>query len=77
MRRAENFFREAMTPCERLKLRAIFLTPYGDQVPADLPSTIRHFKFVSLSGWRNMEQQWCITPASEPARKPCGQEFRN
>jgi UDP:flavonoid glycosyltransferase YjiC (YdhE family) len=48
MRRAEDFFRESVAVCGRLKLRALFLTPYTDQVPADLPPTIRHFKFVSL-----------------------------
>jgi UDP:flavonoid glycosyltransferase YjiC (YdhE family) len=48
MRRSNAFFREAVKACERLGMRAIFLTPYTDQVPSPLPSTIRHFKFVSL-----------------------------
>jgi len=48
MRRAESFFREALAACEHLGLRGIFLTPYSDQVPAKLPPTIRHFKFISL-----------------------------
>jgi UDP:flavonoid glycosyltransferase YjiC (YdhE family) len=48
MRRSEAFFREAMAACERLGLRAVFLTPHGDQIPQALPPTIRHFKFVSL-----------------------------
>ncbi len=48
MRRAEDFFRESVTVCDRLNLRAIFLTPYADQVPANLPPTIAHFNFVSL-----------------------------
>ena len=48
MRRSNAFFRESIKACERLGLRAIFLTPYVDQVPSPLPSTLRHFKFVSL-----------------------------
>ena len=48
MRRSNAFFREAVKACERLGMRAIFLTPYADQVPSPLPSTIRYFKFVSL-----------------------------
>ncbi len=48
MRRSEAFFREAMATCERQGLRAVFLTPHGDQIPQTLPPTIRHFKFVSL-----------------------------
>ena len=48
MRQAKGFFDVALAACRRLKLRAIFLTPYGDQVPADLPPTVRHFQFISL-----------------------------
>jgi rhamnosyltransferase subunit B len=48
MRQASGFFRHSLAVCEQLDLRAVFLTPYGDQVPARLPSTIRHFPFVSL-----------------------------
>jgi UDP:flavonoid glycosyltransferase YjiC (YdhE family) len=48
MRQAKIFFEESLAVCERLKLRAIFLTPYSDQVPVDLPSTVRHFPFISL-----------------------------
>lgn len=47
MRRSNSFFAEAIKACELLGLRAIFLTPYADQVPS-LPPTIRHFQFVSL-----------------------------
>ena len=48
MRQASGFFRHSLAVCEQLELRAIFLTPYGDQVPARMPSAIRHFSFVSL-----------------------------
>ena len=47
MRRSNAFFAESVKACERLNRRAIFLTPYTDQIPL-LPPTIRHFKFVSL-----------------------------
>lgn len=48
IRRSEAFFREAAAACERQGLRAVFLTPHGDQIPQALAPTIRHFKFVSL-----------------------------
>jgi rhamnosyltransferase subunit B len=48
MRRSEAFFQEAMAACESLGLRAVFLTPHGDQIPQTLPPTISHFKFISL-----------------------------
>jgi UDP:flavonoid glycosyltransferase YjiC (YdhE family) len=48
MRRAATFFRESLAVCQRLGLRAIFLTPYSDQVPEALPPNIQHFKFISL-----------------------------
>lgn len=48
MRRSHAFFAEAIKACERLGMRALFLTPYADQIPSPLPSTIRHFPFVSL-----------------------------
>jgi rhamnosyltransferase subunit B len=48
MRQAGDFFRHSLAVCEQLGLRAVFLTPYGDQVPAQLPATIKHFNFVSL-----------------------------
>jgi len=48
MRQAKDFFEVSLAACQRLKLRAIFLTPYSDQVRADLPPTVRHFQFISL-----------------------------
>ena len=48
MRLSNVFFAEAVKACEQLGVRAIFLTPHADQLPSPLPSTIRHFKFVSL-----------------------------
>ena len=48
MRQAEGFFEASLAACQRLNLRAVFLTPYSDQVPAALPPTVRHFPFISL-----------------------------
>ena len=48
MRQAGSFFRHSLAVCEQLGLRAVFLTPYGDQIPVNLPATVRHFNFVSL-----------------------------
>ncbi|HEY2010478.1 MAG TPA: nucleotide disphospho-sugar-binding domain-containing protein [Rhizomicrobium sp.] len=48
MRGADAFFREALAACNALHLRAIFLTPYRDQVPQDLPPHARHFKYAPL-----------------------------
>jgi UDP:flavonoid glycosyltransferase YjiC (YdhE family) len=48
MRDADVFFRESLAVCEALNLRAIFLTPYREQIPARLPARVMHFKYVSL-----------------------------
>jgi hypothetical protein len=48
MRQAEPFFRESLAACERLDLRAIFLTPYLEHVPTRLPAGVMYFKYVSL-----------------------------
>jgi rhamnosyltransferase subunit B len=48
MRGAGVFFRESLSACEALNLRAVFLTPYREQLPSSLPATVLHFKYVSL-----------------------------
>jgi UDP:flavonoid glycosyltransferase YjiC (YdhE family) len=48
MRKSAAFFRASAQACRDLKARAIFLTPYSDQVPADLSPTIRHFPYLAL-----------------------------
>lgn len=48
MRNAGAFFREALAACEQLDWRAIFLTPYPEQVPPALPASARHFKYAPL-----------------------------
>ena len=49
MRHARRFFQESIEACRMLNQRGIFLTPYADQVPSELPSTVRHFDYVPFS----------------------------
>ena len=48
MRGADRFFQESLIACERLALRAVFLTPYREQLPSHLPAGVAHFKYVAL-----------------------------
>jgi rhamnosyltransferase subunit B len=48
-REAHQFFEAAVEACERIGRRGILLTKYAEQLPAKLPSTVRHFGFVPLS----------------------------
>jgi len=48
-REAQSFFGAAVDACQRLGRRGILLTKYGEQLPANLPPTVRHFGFVPLS----------------------------
>ena len=49
MRHARRFFQASLEACRTLSRRAIFLTQYADQVPADLPPTVRNFDYVPFS----------------------------
>ncbi len=49
MRHATRFFQVSLEACRILNRRAIFLTPYADQIPADLPPTVRHFDYIPFS----------------------------
>jgi len=49
MRQAKWFFHVSLEVCRAMDRRAIFLTPYADQIPGDLPPTIRHFEYVPFS----------------------------
>jgi len=49
MRHARGFFQVSLEACRALHRRAIFLTPYTEQVPRDLPPTIRDFAYVPFS----------------------------
>ncbi|TWT38733.1 glycosyltransferase [Blastopirellula retiformator] len=44
-----KFFEEAIAACQLLDRRGILLTRFPEQLPAQLPSGIRHFSFVPLS----------------------------
>jgi UDP:flavonoid glycosyltransferase YjiC (YdhE family) len=48
-RAAHQFFATAAEACQRLGRRGILLTKYADQLPSNLPPTVRHFGFVPLS----------------------------
>jgi UDP:flavonoid glycosyltransferase YjiC (YdhE family) len=48
-RGAHKFFNAAVEACQRLGRRGILLTKYAEQLPAELPKTVRHFGFVALS----------------------------
>jgi UDP:flavonoid glycosyltransferase YjiC (YdhE family) len=44
-----EFFAAAAGACERLGLRALFATPFREQVPSPLPQAIRHFPYLPFS----------------------------
>jgi UDP:flavonoid glycosyltransferase YjiC (YdhE family) len=47
-RNAGGFFRESLSACRAMRMRAVLLTPYGEQVPSPLPPWAIHFKYVAL-----------------------------
>ena len=49
MRFGGDFFREAVDACRRLGKRGVLLSPFRDQIPADLPDSIRNFDRVPFS----------------------------
>jgi len=49
MAHGKAFFRAAVEACDILERRALLLTKYPDQLPANLPSSVRHFPFVPFS----------------------------
>ena len=46
---AGSFFAAAVEACRRLDRRGLLLTKFADQVPRDLPPTVRHFDYVPFS----------------------------
>jgi rhamnosyltransferase subunit B len=48
MRDAAAFFQQALEACAQLGLRAIFLTPYREQIPQSLPAHVRYFSYAPL-----------------------------
>jgi rhamnosyltransferase subunit B len=49
MTQGHDFFAAALGACSATKRRAIFVTRYPDQLPADLPPTIHHFDYLPFS----------------------------
>lgn len=49
IRYAQRYFAASIEACRRLKRRGILLTSYTEQLPRDLPPTIRHYSYVPLS----------------------------
>ncbi|MGH8048803.1 MAG: glycosyltransferase [Chthoniobacterales bacterium] len=49
MAQGRAFFDAALGACVTSKRRAIFVTRYPDQLPANLPSTVRHFDYLPFS----------------------------
>jgi UDP:flavonoid glycosyltransferase YjiC (YdhE family) len=47
-RRSSRFFRESLAACRALGQRAVLLTPYADQVPANLPDGVMHLAYAPL-----------------------------
>jgi UDP:flavonoid glycosyltransferase YjiC (YdhE family) len=47
-RRSSRFFRESLAACRALGLRAVLLTPYAEQVPANLPDSVMHLAYAPL-----------------------------
>jgi UDP:flavonoid glycosyltransferase YjiC (YdhE family) len=48
MMHAADLFRAALNACQRLDVRAIFLTKFASQIPQPLPPSIRHVTFASF-----------------------------
>jgi rhamnosyltransferase subunit B len=49
MYHGHSFFLSSVEACRRLNRRGILLTRHGDQIPADLPKTVRHFAYAPFS----------------------------
>lgn len=47
-RLAGAFFQKGIEICTRLDRRGMFLTRFAEQIPANLPASIRHFPFIPL-----------------------------
>jgi UDP:flavonoid glycosyltransferase YjiC (YdhE family) len=49
MRFASRFFAVAAEVCRNLNRRGMLLTSFSEQVPADLPAGVRHFRYASFT----------------------------
>jgi len=49
MYHGQDFFRASVEACRQLNCRGILLTRHAEQIPTDLPTTIRHFEYAPFS----------------------------
>jgi rhamnosyltransferase subunit B len=49
MRHAHSFFAAAVDACQRLGRRGLLLTRYPEQLPPNLPESVRHFAYAPFS----------------------------
>lgn len=49
MTQGERFFRESLEVCQRLSVRGILLAQHPEQIPGNLPPTVRHFSYAPFS----------------------------
>lgn len=49
MMQGARFFQESVEVCKRLGVRGILLAQHPEQIPAQLPATVRHFAYVPFS----------------------------
>jgi len=49
MKHADQFFRDCIEACQRLRQRGILLTQHPEQLPGQLPKGIQHFAYVPFS----------------------------
>ena len=49
MHHIEDLLQECVKTCQQLGRRGMLLTQFEEQVPSDLPETVRHFKFIPFS----------------------------
>jgi hypothetical protein len=68
-RQAPSFFREAVEASRLLGRRALLLTRFDEQLPANLPDGVKHFHYVPFSQVLP-RARWSTTAAS--GRRPRG-----
>jgi UDP:flavonoid glycosyltransferase YjiC (YdhE family) len=49
MRHGQPFFAAAVAACQQLGRRGVLLTRFREQLPADLPTDVRHFEYLPFS----------------------------
>lgn len=49
MMMGRQFFKAAVAACQLMNRRGILLSPFDDQIPDNLPSSVRHFSYIPFS----------------------------